>query len=277
MWNRLKSVFRLARWHRVRVQYSPCPRCGPAWQIKLDDLEVAVRCARCGASAVTQSLLWVLLEEVPDLARQRVYELSSRGPLHEFLTPRVLELTGSEYLPGVAPGTRQDGVLCQDVEQLTFADESFDLCTSTEVFEHVADDARGFAEICRVLKPGGRFLFTVPLTRAPGTVERVRRVDGGLEYLLPAEYHDDRLTGPGTVLVFRDYGRDLPERLRRAGFAEARFQRPRRPMPWNLGREVVVARKAMTGGGGGSSWRVGAALVAWGGPPLSWPEMELLT
>lgn len=270
MWNRLQSVFRLARWDRVRVRYAPCPRCGPAWQIKLDDLEVAVRCARCGASAVTQSLLWVLLEEVPDLARLRVYELSSRGPLHEFLASRVLELTGSEYLPDTAPGTRKDGVLCQNVEQLTFAGESFDLCTSTEVFEHVADDARGFAEICRVLRPGGRFFFTVPLTQAPETVERARRVDGRLEYSLPPEYHDDRLTGPGTVLVFRDYGRDLPERLVRAGFAEARFLRPRRAMPWNLGREVVRARKADSGGGGGRvPGETRPALVASERPPYS--------
>ena len=243
MTSRLQSALRLARWHRVRVLRAPCPRCGPAWQIKLDDLEVAVRCGRCGASAVTQSLLWVLLEEVPNLADLRVYELSSRGPLYEFLSARTGSLTGSEFWPDVPLGERRDGVLCQNVEQLTFDAESFDLCTSTEVFEHVADDARGFAEIHRVLRPGGRFYFTVPLTQAAETVERARRVGDRVEHLLPPEYHDDRLTGPGTVLVFRDYGRDLPARLVSAGFASAAFLRPRRAMPWNIEREVVVAQK----------------------------------
>jgi SAM-dependent methyltransferase len=42
------------------------------------------------------------------------------------------------------------------------------------VFEHVPDDARGFSELRRVLRPGGKMLFTVPLFDAPDTVDRVR-------------------------------------------------------------------------------------------------------
>lgn len=241
MLSRLRSLRRLLRPRALRLAVAPCAACGPSLQVKLDDLEVAVRCARCGASAVTQSLLWVLRELVPDLGQRRVYELSSRGPLHEFLHGRAAELTGSEYLPGVPAGERRNGVLCQDVERLTFPDASFDLVTSTEVFEHVGDDARGFAEIRRVLRPGGLFVFTVPLAEAPRTVERARRGVGGVEYLLPPEYHDDRLTGPGTVLVFRDYGRDVVERLVAAGFARAELRRPERQLPWGIGRQVVVA------------------------------------
>jgi ubiquinone/menaquinone biosynthesis C-methylase UbiE len=32
------------------------------------------------------------------------------------------------------------------VQRLSFADASFDLCTSTEVFEHVPDDRAGLRE-----------------------------------------------------------------------------------------------------------------------------------
>jgi SAM-dependent methyltransferase len=241
MLSRLRAARRLLRPSALRVAAAPCPRCGPTLQVKLDDLEVAVRCTRCGASAVTQSLLWVLLDLAPDLGQLAVYELSSRGPLHDFLSRRAGALTASEYLPDVPPGERRGGVLCQDVERLAFPDASFDLCTSTEVFEHVADDARGFAEIRRVLRPGGRFLFTVPLSPAPHTVERARRGEHGVEYLLPPAYHDDRLTGPGTVLVFRDYGRDVVDRLRAAGFSRAELRAPRRALPWGIAREVVAA------------------------------------
>ena len=72
-------------------------------------------------------------------------------------------------------------------------------------------------------------------------MERARRRNGAVEHLLPPAYHDDRLSGPGTVLVFRDYGVDIVDRLRAAGFARAELMTPRRPAPWGLGRRVVVA------------------------------------
>jgi SAM-dependent methyltransferase len=114
-------------------------------------------------------------------------------------------------------------VLCQDVQQLTFPDASFDVCTSTEVFEHVADDARGFREIRRVLRAGGAFVFTVPLGDAEATVERAESQGGRIVHLLPPEYHGDRIRGRDRVLAFRNYGRDIVERLRTAGFAHARI------------------------------------------------------
>jgi len=45
------------------------------------------------------------------------------------------------------------------VEALPFADETFDSAVATLVFCSVADPARGFAEIRRVLKPGGTLVL----------------------------------------------------------------------------------------------------------------------
>ena len=44
-------------------------------------------------------------------------------------------------------------------EQLPFADQEFDTVVSTLVFCSAADPERGFREIRRVLRPGGRLLF----------------------------------------------------------------------------------------------------------------------
>jgi SAM-dependent methyltransferase len=150
-----------------------------------------------------------------------VYELSSRGPLFAYLRREVADLTCSEYFDDLPPGSLRDGVQCQDVQRLTFAAASFDLVTSTEVFEHVPDDRRGFAEIRRVLRPGGAFIFTVPLSGAERTVERAVLKDGASVHLLPAEYHDDRIRGRRSVLVYRDYGLDIADRLLAAGFGTA--------------------------------------------------------
>ncbi|HQR37409.1 MAG TPA: class I SAM-dependent methyltransferase [Blastocatellia bacterium] len=47
-------------------------------------------------------------------------------------------------------------------EQLPFADESFDVIFSYDVFEHVADLPRVLAECHRVLRPGGRLFAMFP-------------------------------------------------------------------------------------------------------------------
>lgn len=218
-----------------------CPLCGLSVLIRLSRDPIGVRCARCGASAITLSLGTVLRAARPRFRSEHVYELSSRGSLFEFLRREVEHFTFSEYFDNVPPGASKDGVQCQSVQQLTFADASFDLCTSTEVFEHVPDDAKGFAEIRRVLQPGGMFLFTVPLFDAERTVDRATIRDGRIEHPLPAEYHDDRIRGRGKVLVYRDYGRDVTARLVAAGFSAARLDTRCEKAFLGFGRAVVVA------------------------------------
>ena len=135
----------------------------------------------------------------------------------------------------------RNGIRCEDVQRLTFADASFDVCTSTEVFEHVPDDIAGFRELHRVLRPGGRLAFTVPMAGAE-TIERARLVDGECVHLLPPAYHGDRLTGAGTVLVYRDYGEDIVQRLRDCDFADVLVHRSQSDA-FGHARTVVVATR----------------------------------
>lgn len=49
-----------------------------------------------------------------------------------------------------------------DGEAYPFEDASFDACVSNYVLEHVADPARHFREVARVLTPGGVYCFRTP-------------------------------------------------------------------------------------------------------------------
>ena len=49
-----------------------------------------------------------------------------------------------------------------NLEQLPFDANSFDLVTANMVVEHLGDPTSCFAEVKRVLRPGGHFLFHTP-------------------------------------------------------------------------------------------------------------------
>lgn len=244
MLSTVATAARLLDWRTLRFRFARCPICGPTVLVRLQMTPIGVRCVRCGGSGVHLSIAQVVEGLFPDLGASDVYELSSRGPFFEYLKKRCRSLAFSEYFDDVAPGAYYDGVQCQDVQRLTYADESFDLCTSTEVFEHVPDDILGFKEIFRVLRSGGKFVFTVPLRDAFDTVERARLNNGEIEHLLSATYHGDRLRGAHAVLCYRDYGRDIVERLTRCGFSRSVVISPSDQPWWKLGCNVICAEKA---------------------------------
>lgn len=223
-----------------------CPLCnGTRPFIRLDDNEIAVRCFTCRATPVTLSLVDLLRRVCPNLATADVYEQSARGPLVRFLRRNAGSLACSQYFEDLAPGEHRNRVRCEDVQGLTFPDGSFDICTSTEVFEHVPDDRKGFAEMHRVLRPGGVLAFTVPIDPDAETVERARLDDDGeVEHLLDPEYHGDPAKAHAPVLVFRNYGGDVVERLKAAGFERAEIMKPAGSLPWGYWRPVIVAFKA---------------------------------
>ncbi len=143
-----------------------------------------------------------------------------------------IDLFVAEYDPDTPPGAPLGpGVRCEDLERLSFPAASLDLVLAGDVLEHVRLYRRALAEIFRVLRPGGEFLFTVPFIEGdPAAREHVvfREVTDPENPardrdLREPTYHED--TRGGGSLVYRIYARDLLlEELRRQGFVVA-FER----------------------------------------------------
>lgn len=50
----------------------------------------------------------------------------------------------------------------EDIQQLSFESERYDVALCNHVIEHVPEDSKAVSEIARVLKPGGVAIFTIP-------------------------------------------------------------------------------------------------------------------
>ncbi len=146
----------------------------------------------------------------------RVAELNRIDGVHEALAP-LPGLRPSDFREGVPPGAYVDGVRSEDLTSLTYPDAAFDLVLTSETLEHVPDLATALAETLRVLVPGGRHVFTVPVLPGVGRTfaRSVVGPDGSVRHLATPICHPGGDVG---YPVFTEFGADLPDLLRRAGF-----------------------------------------------------------
>ena len=96
--------------------------------------------------------------QVARVAAEQGLEVVGVDPSHTQVLLARERASGPSYLQGSATG-------------LGVGDESVDVVVACLVFEHIADVDAALAEVVRVLRPGGRFLFLLnhPLLQTPGS------------------------------------------------------------------------------------------------------------
>lgn len=193
----------------------------PAWT------ETAA-CEKCGLNSRMRALVDFVRKKGGDTPFQRVYAAERTTPGFQVLKGLFGDLVGSEYLgPDYRPG--QTAVMVkghplvrhEDLTRLSFADREFDLVITQDVFEHVPDYPKAFAETARILRLGGMLVFTIPFfaNLAQTQVRATLRADG-IEHHLPPEYHGNPVSSEGS-LCFQNFGWDILTELTNAGFSVA--------------------------------------------------------
>ena len=205
-----------------------CSVCGHTGYLRRRETIASIRenyrCAVCKASLRYREQARLILEHFsredsghlvdlvnePEFQNLRIYEPGLIGPFREFFQ-KLPHYHTSYFWEDIKPGEFRDGVQCQDLANLTYEDDSFDLVLSSDIFEHVRKPFAGFKEVNRVLKPGGFHIFSIPLVH-PMCSETVFRVDtSGPEdvFVLPEHYHSAPMGGRS--LVYTDFGEDMVE------------------------------------------------------------------
>lgn len=175
-------------------------------------------CYHCGSSARNRAIAKLMLMEV-DPASESVKDMRQREEMDGYISsgygalPQILKTKNfsvSEYFENVPTGPARDCIRCEDLTNLTFPDETFDIVISEHVLEHVNDPIRSFKEINRVLKKNGLYLFTIPFESIDETITRVFP-DGRL--IMRERFHIDPLRHKG-ALVYTEFSKsDIIEKF----------------------------------------------------------------
>ena len=215
------------------LHLGPCPCCGSTnlfqrdvlwddlvdiWSLSPKEIvyinrQQGFRCQNCGSRLRSMALgAWFthylggrlpLATEIDlraDECDLAILEVNEAGQLTQFLS----RLRG--HVLGQYPEL--------DIQDIRFADNTFDVVIHSDTLEHVPDPLRALSECCRIVKPGGVCAFTVPTVVGRPTRDTV--------ISLPS-YHGHAGVRSDDLRVRTEFGDDVWKMVVAAGFREYRL------------------------------------------------------
>ena len=168
-------------------------------------------CSNCGSIPRERALMHVIQTFFPHWEQLAIHESSPsiRGASTRIST-MCKQYIPSQFFPDTPLGSVKNGIRCENLEALTFADDSIDLHITQDVMEHVLHPSKVWKEIARTLKPGGAHIFTVPIVNKTKPSNLRARVNehGQVIHIFPSQYHGNPISDEGS-LVTVDWGFDI--------------------------------------------------------------------
>jgi len=222
------QVLKNIKYHRL----GKCNVCGNYTiflnQFGPDAAREYMHCPFCISSSRKRHVASVVIKHIaPHIRNETIKRIAKKTTLDIYNTDRNVwgryfrdnnHYKSSIYTEEYPFGTEiEKNVFCQNLEALTFNDESFDIVITEDVFEHIRNYKKAFNEIYRVLKKDGVHVFTIPFLFNQETIVRVDTSTEKDIYILPPEYHIDRIRGK--ILAYRTFGIDLFKELSDIGLS----------------------------------------------------------
>jgi SAM-dependent methyltransferase len=261
--------------HNARVSANlriHCTVCGNEAGVSYDYPDVRLRhahgigvlretlaCRACGATMRDRQLAAGLLAVLHDRTGQLVRDVAA-WRAKPFGDLRILDtdsfsamntilrgLPGyfhSQYKPVGRNGEHlPDGSLNVNLLDMPFPDFSFDVILTSDVMEHVEDDACAHREIFRCLARGGTYVFTIPFNPCLFATRRLTLPSGSPagSFILDKQVHGDPHNASG-ILAHRIYGQQVFDDLRAIGY-DPRFLELDRPAEGIFSGDLFLATR----------------------------------
>lgn len=190
-------------------------------------------CKYCGATNRQRQIAFIICNHVRKLFKTKInslkdmvsiegltiYNTEAKGALHDQLSKMKSYICSEFFDESYKSGDIVNGIMHQDLMQLSFNDESIDIIVSSDVLEHVPNPYQAHREIFRVLKRGGRHIFTVPFHQKDFLDDHraVKDQSGRVHLLKKPVYHLDPLR-PNGILVYNIFSLEMLIKLSEIGF-----------------------------------------------------------
>lgn len=172
--------------------YGYCPICEKAacFRAHNDWLRDFFVCLQCGSVPCERAIIKVIKEICPDFKNLKIHE-SSPSPTgaSRKLREECPHYLDTQYFPNIERGLINEGYRNENLEKLTFPDESIDLHFTQDEFEHILNPSFAFRCINKTLS-GGCHIFTVPLVNKHSPTEiRAELRNGQVHHSKHGSFH----------------------------------------------------------------------------------------
>jgi len=210
---KIKSIYenKLATFFIKKEGYCPCCDMEVIFKSNNHWLRDHFKCDNCNSIPRERALMLTIEQQYPNWKELKIHESSPGKRGHSLkLKKQCKKYSESQFFNENDLGIEVNGVRNEDLEQLTFKNETFDLFITSDVMEHIYNPDKAFKEINRVLKKGGAHIFSVPLVKKHKPSEKwaLKGADGEPKFIKEPEWHGNPVDKKGSPVTMH-WGFDI--------------------------------------------------------------------